>query len=358
VDLLVGGACTISGSDLTTGAYGVTLGSGATLVESPGATIIGSVRASRTVAQSTVEAFGGIGLELTAAGAEPGQTEVIRTTLPNPGKSSSEGILRSFDVTAANNNGLDATVVFRYDESELNGIQESSLVLFSDTGSGWTQVGSFLDDTANTVTATGLPSCMQLTLGAEGVVANFLADSAAVLRGSVVEVTWSTAWPVDAASFAVYRTADAGGQELRLGAAVVGSGSSSFSISDASGEPGATYRYRVEVQEGTTSWVLFETGAIEIQRPLLRLAQNQPNPFNPQTAIAFSLPKAGHVVLDIFDISGRRIARLVDGVMTAGTHTEVWTGQDDAGNRVASGTYFYRLDADGAGLVRKMVLLK
>jgi hypothetical protein len=357
-DMLVGGACTIAGSDLTTGAFGVTLGSAATLVESPGATIIGTVRASRTVAQAATETFGGIGLDLTAAGAEPGLTEVVRTTLPNPGKSASDGILRLFDVTAANNSGLDATAVFHYDESELNGIPESALVMFTGQGGAWAQVGSLLDETANTVTAAGLPSCAQLTLGAEGVVANLLANAAAVLRGSIVDVTWSTNWPADPANFVVYRATGADGQTLLLGAAVVATGANSFAISDATGEPGASYRYRVEVQDGDSAWVLFETAAIEIQRSPLRLAQNLPNPFNPQTKIEFSLPRAGHVVLGIFDVSGRQVARLVDGAMTAGTHAEVWTGQDDAGNPVASGTYFYRLDADGASLVRKMVLLK
>jgi hypothetical protein len=165
-DLLVGGACAISGSDLTTGAYGVTLGAGATLVESPGMTVIGTVRASRTVAQSAAESFGGIGLDLTAAGAAPGLTDVVRTTLAAPAKSASDGILRLFDVTAANNSGLDATAVFHYDESELNGIPEPALVMFTGQGGGWAQVGSLLDDTANTVSAAGLSSCTQLTLGA------------------------------------------------------------------------------------------------------------------------------------------------------------------------------------------------
>jgi hypothetical protein len=230
--------------------------------------------------------------------------------------------------------------------------------MFTGQGGAWAQVGSLLDETANTVTAAGLPSCAQLTLGAEGVVANLLANAAAVLRGSIVDVTWSTNWPADPANFVVYRATGADGQTLLLGAAVVATGANSFAISDATGEPGASYRYRVEVQDGDSAWVLFETAAIEIQRSPLRLAQNLPNPFNPQTKIEFSLPRAGHVVLGIFDVSGRQVARLVDGAMTAGTHAEVWTGQDDAGNPVASGTYFYRLDADGASLVRKMVLLK
>jgi hypothetical protein len=85
------------------------------------------------------------------------------------------------------------------------------------------------------------------------------------------------------------------------------------------------------------------------------LERNRPNPFNPITEISFSLPSASEVHLDIYNLMGQRVTRLVNGILEAGSHTYLW----DAGD-AASGIYFYRLQA-GAGAftaTRKMILLK
>lgn len=90
----------------------------------------------------------------------------------------------------------------------------------------------------------------------------------------------------------------------------------------------------------------------------LELAQNRPNPFNPKTAIAFNLPQAADVRLEIYDVAGRKVTTLVDRRLTAGPHTYEWNGLNRNGERVASGVYFYRLAADERVLSKKMVLLK
>ena len=92
--------------------------------------------------------------------------------------------------------------------------------------------------------------------------------------------------------------------------------------------------------------------------PVLRLSPNHPNPFNPATTIAFSLPRAGDVELGVYTVDGRRIAVLVDGTLPAGPHSATWTGRDDGGRQVASGTYFYRLTTGNETLTRRMVLVK
>ena len=88
------------------------------------------------------------------------------------------------------------------------------------------------------------------------------------------------------------------------------------------------------------------------------LAQNAPNPFNPMTTISFALPTAQNVRLAVYAINGKRIATLVDGVMAQGDHDVIWAGQDDSGRPVASGAYFYRLDAEGFNQTKRMMLLK
>jgi flagellar hook assembly protein FlgD len=88
------------------------------------------------------------------------------------------------------------------------------------------------------------------------------------------------------------------------------------------------------------------------------LRQNYPNPFNPTTTISFELPKKSRVVLDIFNLLGRRVKALHDGIMPAGTHSIIWNGLNEAGEEVTSGIYFYRLRSDDRTACKKMVLLK
>ena len=90
----------------------------------------------------------------------------------------------------------------------------------------------------------------------------------------------------------------------------------------------------------------------------VELTQNQPNPFNPTTTIAFGLPAASAVQLDVFDVRGRALRRLVDGDRGAGRHTAVWDGRDAGGHAVPSGVYFYRLQAGDTVLARRMLLVR
>jgi len=93
--------------------------------------------------------------------------------------------------------------------------------------------------------------------------------------------------------------------------------------------------------------------------PQLELEQNIPNPFNPTTSIGFTLPDPAHVRLSIFSASGRLVRRLLDrDYAVAGRYETSWDGTNESGARVASGIYLYRLDAGGAVVTKKMVLLK
>ncbi|NNE08850.1 MAG: carbohydrate-binding protein, partial [Gemmatimonadetes bacterium] len=87
-------------------------------------------------------------------------------------------------------------------------------------------------------------------------------------------------------------------------------------------------------------------------------ARNYPNPFNPRTSIEFAVPAEGPVRMTVFDLSGRQVRVLVDGDMPVGTHTVIWDGTGDDGQRLASGVYFNRLETAGRSHIGKMVLLK
>jgi len=91
----------------------------------------------------------------------------------------------------------------------------------------------------------------------------------------------------------------------------------------------------------------YPTPAPPVMPSVVTLHPNRPNPFNPQTAIGYDMPRQGRVRLSVFDLAGRRVRQLVDGVMGAGRHEVVWDGRDASGMRAASGSYVVRLEADG-----------
>jgi len=92
------------------------------------------------------------------------------------------------------------------------------------------------------------------------------------------------------------------------------------------------------------------------------LDPNRPNPFNPSTTIQFSVPGMASdealVELVVFDVQGRLVRSLLAERLSAGDHSIVWDGRDDAGRMVSSGLYLYRLNAGDQSDVRKMMLLK
>ena len=89
-----------------------------------------------------------------------------------------------------------------------------------------------------------------------------------------------------------------------------------------------------------------------------QLAQNAPNPFNSQTVLSYFLHAPGPVRVEVFALSGQRMAVLHQGPQQAGYHRLHWDGRDDTGRLVASGMYLYRLVTGEAVLTRKLILLR
>ena len=86
---------------------------------------------------------------------------------------------------------------------------------------------------------------------------------------------------------------------------------------------------------------------------LFALNQNYPNPFNPSTKISYSVPANGLVTLKVYNILGQEVQTLFSGIKTAGNYEATFDG-----TKLASGVYFYRLQAGNQMLVKKMVMLK
>ncbi|GEM_PF-6316751 len=88
------------------------------------------------------------------------------------------------------------------------------------------------------------------------------------------------------------------------------------------------------------------------------MLENFPNPFNPETTIRYRVCESGSVDLTIYSPTGRVVRELVTQTQNAGVYEVRWDGLDDAGTPVASGVYYYRLEAGDGAMTKKMVLLK
>lgn len=99
-----------------------------------------------------------------------------------------------------------------------------------------------------------------------------------------------------------------------------------------------------------------------------RLLQNHPNPFwsattsrfagNPATTIEYHIPRVASVQLVVFDVMGKRVRSLVEAQQHPGKYRIIWDARNDAGVRVATGVYFYRIVAGNYVDQKKMILLR
>ncbi|MDP8201456.1 MAG: FlgD immunoglobulin-like domain containing protein, partial [Candidatus Tenebribacter burtonii] len=88
------------------------------------------------------------------------------------------------------------------------------------------------------------------------------------------------------------------------------------------------------------------------------LEGNYPNPFNPETVINYALRSNSQVLIQIYNVKGEKVKKLIDGKIDAGFHSTVWNGKDNNGKNVASGIYLYRFKTIGIDQTKKMMLIK
>jgi hypothetical protein len=123
----------------------------------------------------------------------------------------------------------------------------------------------------------------------------------------------------------------------------------------------STYQYRLRQidLDGTQSCLTSDIVTVTVDIvDAITLEQNKPNPFSNSTVIGFNLPEKMNVKLDILDIFGNVIVTLIDGDLPAKHHEFPWEGHDLNGNRIANGTYIYRLTAGNEVLSGKMTVIR
>jgi len=192
----------------------------------------------------------------------------------------------------------------------------------------------------------------------DGPTANLLQGYAAELKERCVELSWRLYEVDEAVSFIVERSTDRGAF-TELDASAVRQEGLEFVYTDSEVEPETKYSYKVEYVLGGERRLLFVSEPIETPAARLALYQNRPNPFNPSTTISFSLPSELVVSLEVYDVSGRLVARPIGAEkLGPGLHSVMWNGTDTRGAGVSSGIYVYRLAAGKMVLSKKMVILQ
>ena len=123
--------------------------------------------------------------------------------------------------------------------------------------------------------------------------------------------------------------------------------------------------YEFSTEGGNPFFPVFWKGALDVgdektstKPKVYSLSQNYPNPFNPITILRFGLPRDSWVKLEVYNVLGQKVKTLVNENLTAGMQEKEWDGTDENGFEVASGIYFYKIQAESFSDIKKMVLLK
>ena len=143
---------------------------------------------------------------------------------------------------------------------------------------------------------------------------------------------------------------------LVVGVGSIGERTGSFTAGALAGEAYVVAFAVYGLEFANTETSVRGSGKVTISQPLpteFALHQNYPNPFNPETQISFDIPRESMVRLDIYNMAGQGIARLVEEALVAGQHTVRWTPTG-----LPSGVYIYRLQAEGYVEIRKMLLVR
>jgi hypothetical protein len=184
-------------------------------------------------------------------------------------------------------------------------------------------------------------------------------ENSAVNGEKTVRLEWRTSAELDNAGFNILRGRSNTGRFEKINQRLPARHDGQYFFVDEAIDVGGRYYYKLEAVDLSGNVTLHGPINVEITAPQeYVLKQNYPNPFNPTTQIRYELPKAGRVVLSIYNALGQEVRRLVDREQPAGYHLMTWNGRDQQGKPVPSGVYHYRLQAGGYVATKKMVMAK
>ncbi len=299
---------------------------------------------------------------------------VRNDSLPIPAQVGLSGVsgraVRYWDIDASV--GVTADIAFKYDASDFPfTYNESAMQCYHWTGSFWERKTKDSQDLANdTIRITGVNSFSPflLTTTEDAPLPVSLTTFTGISTNEGVKLAWETATEQDNLGFEIRRTHDGVTEVIahyHNTPALRGRGTTleptQYAYTDARIEQGKTYRYVLRSFDLDGTIHEYSDKAIEVHitealKPTeFALAQNFPNPFNPSTVIQYQLAENATVKLELYDITGRKVATLVNAWQNAGYYSFTLNG---SAYNLASGVYFYRLTAGGFVATKKMVLVK
>jgi hypothetical protein len=337
----------------------------------------GAITTTRSLSNISSENVGGLGVVITTA-ADMGSTTITRSHAEQTA-GSAKSILRYYDITPSTNTGLNATLVFNYNDNEFNGISENNFILFksTDMGSTWTNVGGLLDAANNKITLTGISDFSRWTIGDNTAPLPVeLISFTAEYSGQNVVLKWQTATEVNNYGFEIQRalveTQHTASLLWNKVGFVQGNGNSnspkSYSFVDAN-HPSGKIQYRLMQIDFDGKYEYSDVEEVNVNAPAqFLLEQNYPNPFNPITTIKYSIPyvetrplsSAGqvtsslqNVTLKVYDILGSEVATLVNEEKSPGNYEVKFNGSN-----LPSGVYIYHLKSGNFIETKKLMLIK
>lgn len=351
-DLILNRNLDLNGYTITLGSSGY-LNEGSYLVSGTS----GTITTTRTLSNISAQNVGGLGATITSS-ADMGSTTITRG---HSTQGSNSSISRYYDITPTTNTGLNATLVFNYNDNEVNANMESYLRLFKSTNSGtnWTvQSSSTVDTVANTITLTGIDGFSIWTAASyDSPMPVELISFTSNISGRDIKLIWKTNKETNNKCFEIERKISES-DWIKTGY-VNGKGTTNeittYTYNDTKLNTGK-YNYRLKQIDYNGNYTYYSlTETIEIGIPAkFNLSQNYPNPFNPVTKIDYQLPYDCKIYIKVYDITGREVINAVNNeVQKAGYYTIAIDG-----SRLPSGVYFYKLTSDKFNAVKKMVVLK
>lgn len=184
------------------------------------------------------------------------------------------------------------------------------------------------------------------------------------LSSKGVTLKWRTESEKESSKWVIERSSSAMGPFTKvseLDAQGTTSEPKEYSYLDASVDYNKVYYYQlveISTSNDRINYGPIEVNTIGMTPAAFALSSPRPNPFAGQTEIRFQLPTKSAVTLKVYNITGQLVRTLVNEVKPAGYYSAIWTGDNDKGQKMANGIYFYRLDAGNFNATKKITLIK
>lgn len=353
------GTLTMTDGDLLTDGYTLDLGTtGSISGESNASRVIGIVKATRS-SFGSAQTFGGIGFEMASGGTSPDAAVTIERSTGELGKTDVGGnvsVARKFDMTYSGS-VFSKDVTLAWLPAEDNGKTLVSMEMYGLLSGDWGPLSASPVNALATRTVTetvGEQDIYTVTDSFNPLPVELVSFDAVADYGDVL-LKWETASELNNAGFKVEHASHGAFEEVDF---VEGHGTVSepkaYSYRMGNLEPGThLFRLKQVDYDGTFEYSPEVEVTIEVPGDVM-LTPAFPNPFNPTTTFSLSVARSQHVRVVVFDVMGRRIATLHDGVVEANQNQRF---AFDASN-LPSGMYFYRASGETFMETKSMVLQK